>query len=347
VAKKQKFNESGLIKEIERLSAETLKFNKSLIIESIGDDCAIIRDGKRMLVSSDSITENVHFNFALYDFYEIGRKSLLVNLSDIAAMGGTPRLFVLSFFIPEHVNGIEIMDVLRGIVDTAKEYRVSLVGGNVSGSSEFSISITIIGDFKNNNVLKRFNSKAGDNIYVSGELGNSWFAFYLNCNKNSIFKNNPDLKTGDKELIENFITEYKLPVPRINLGKKLASQKLANSLTDISDGLVKDIHNIIGRGSGLGCEINLDEIPINDTLKYIAGLFNIEDYIDKAVSFGEDYELLWTSAKEYDKKELLKLSDRCGTGVKKIGFITDKPECVHFLKNGCIYQPEDFTFKHI
>ncbi|MCL4428211.1 MAG: thiamine-phosphate kinase [Deltaproteobacteria bacterium] len=342
--KKEKLNETVLIKEIERLSIETQKFNKSLVIKSIGDDCAIIKDKNRMLVSSDSITENVHFNFDLYDFYEIGQKSLLVNLSDIAAMGGIPRLFLLSFFIPSYVNEDNIKQALLGIIAAAKKYRVSLIGGNISKSSEFSISATIIGDYKDKNVVKRFNSKKDNQVYISGELGNSWMAFYLNDNKNYIFKNYPNLKPEDKKLIENFINRYKLPKPRINLGRKLSEKKLANSLTDISDGLIKDIYNVIGHGCG--CEINIDEIPINEELKYICKVLDIKDYIDKAVSFGEDYELLWT-AEKYKEKELLKLSKTSTVKIKKIGHITDKPACVNFLRDGALYFPIDFTFKHL
>ncbi len=344
VIKKEKLNETALIKEIERLSLETQKFNKSLVIKSIGDDCAIIKDKNCMLVSADSITENVHFNFNLYNFYEIGKKSLLINLSDIAAMGGIPRLFILSLFIPAYVNESNIRQTLKGIIDTAKKYRVSLIGGNISKSSEFSISATIIGDYKDKSVVKRFNSKAGNQVYVSGELGNSWMAFYLNGNKNSIFKNYSNLKSTDKKLIENFIDKYKLPEPRINLGKKLSEKKLANSLTDISDGLVKDIFSVTCHGCG--CEIQIEEIPVNEKLKYICTILNIKDYIDKVVSFGEDYELLWTT-EEYKEKELLKLSKTAGIKIKKIGHITDKPACINFLKDGAPYFPEDFTFKHL
>ncbi len=342
--KKEKLNEAVLIKEIERLSLETQKFNKSLVIKSIGDDCAIIKDKNCLLVSSDSITENVHFNFDSYDFYEIGKKSLLVNLSDIAAMGGIPRVFILSFFVPPYINEGDIRSVLLGIVAAAKKYRVSLIGGNISKSSEFSISITIIGDYKNNNAIRRFNSSKDNQVYVSGELGNSWLSFFLNHNKNYIFKNYPNLKVEDKKLIEKFIQRHKLPEPRINLGKRLSEKKLANSLTDISDGLIKDVYNIVGKECG--CEINIDEIPINQDLKYICDILNIKDYIDKAISFGEDYELLWTSEKN-NEKELLRLSRVKSVKIKKIGRITNKPSCVKFLKDGAVYLPKDFTFKHL
>lgn len=341
---KKNLSEISLIKEIERLSFETQKFNKSLIIKSIGDDCAIFKDKNCILVSSDSLTENVHFDISSYNFYEIGQKSLIVNLSDIAAMGGIPRLFTLCLFIPEYINECDINQTLRGIIETAKKYRVSLIGGNISKSSEFSIAITIIGDYKDDNAVKRFNSKAGDGIYVSGDIGNSWMSYYLQNNKNYIFENNSNISSRDKKLIENFIRRHKIPEPRINLGKKLSANKLAVSLTDISDGLFKDLFNILG--PGCGCEILIEEIPINEELKYIAMILDIKDYIEKAVSFGEDYELLWTS-KARNEKELMKLSEVLKIKIKKIGYITDKRANVNFLKNGNHFNVQDFTFKHL
>ncbi len=346
MAEKEKLTETSLIKKIERLSVETLKFNKSLIIESIGDDCAVFKDKNPVLVSSDGITENVHFDFGLYDFYEIGKKSLLVNLSDIAAMGGVPRMFILSLFIPARVKERDIGQVMAGIMETAKKYRVSLVGGNISKSFEFTISITIIGDYKNNNVIKRYNSKAGDRIYVSGELGNAWMAYYLRNNNGSGYKNNPRIKYSDKKLIESFINRFKLPKPRIELGRKLSGKKLANSLTDISDGLSKDVFNILGAGSS--GEIRLEDIPVNENLKYIADILNIKNYADKAVSFGEDYELLW-SAEPGKEDALIKLSESIGIKIKEIGRVTNAngPSRVIFLKNGEPRRPENFTFKHL
>ncbi len=343
--KKEKLNETALIKEIEKLSAETLKFNKSLIVKSIGDDCAVIDDKNRILVSSDSITENVHFNLDLYNFYEIGKKSLLVNLSDIAAMGGVPKFFVLSLFIPGYISQTDINQTLRGIIDSAKKYRVSLIGGNISKSSEFSISITIMGDFEDEKVINRYNSRTDNPVYVSGELGNSWMVFYLGSKKKTILEKK--IRFKDKKLIENFIEKYKLPMPRINLGRKLSEKKLANSLTDISDGLSKDVFNILGKGCG--CEIEIEDIPINEELREIAGILNIENYMDAAVSFGEDYELLWTADEEYGEKELQKLSKETGAGIKikKIGYITNKPATVNFLKNGSPYTRKDFTFRHL
>ena len=341
---KEKFNESELIKYIEKAGLETQDFNKNLIVESIGDDCAVIEDKKKILLSSDNITENVHFSLDLYDFREIGKKSLLVNLSDIAAMGGIPRLFLMSLFIPPYLCTSDIKSLIKGVIEEAKKYEVSLIGGNISSASELSVSITIIGDCESAGI-KRFGSKKGDAVYVSGEIGNSWMAFYLNSNKDFIFKNKPGLKASDKKLITDFINKYKLPKPRINLGRKLYTKKLAGSLTDISDGIYKDIFNVAGKGCG--CRINVEDIPVNDGLKKIAGILNIKNYMDDIISFGEDYELLWTFNREYTADEIAELEDSCGNKIKKIGFINEKNAKLTLIKDGKVFNPEDHTFRHL
>ncbi len=342
--KKEKLNETKLIGEIEKISLITQKFNKSLIIKSIGDDCAIFRDKNSMLISADNITENVHFTLDFYSFYEIGSKSLLVNLSDIAAMGGVPRLFTLSLFIPEYINEENIKETLYGIVDIAKKYRVSLIGGNISRASEFSVSITIIGDYKDNNVIKRGNSKIGDAVFISGEIGNSWMSYYLQKQKKRNDKNYTNLTNFKKKYIENFINKFKLPIPRIKLAEELAAKKLANSLTDISDGLYKDISNILSFPHG--AEIWIDELPINENLKRIAGLLKIKKYMDNIISFGEDYELLWTTD-DKNEGELLNLSNRLGIRIKKIGRVVKEINWTKFMKNGIEYPIKDATFRHL
>ena len=342
--KKEVLNETELIREIEKISLITQKFNKSIIIKSIGDDCAIFRDKNSMLVSTDNITENVHFTLKFYSFYEIGSKSLLVNLSDIAAMGGTPRLFTLSLFIPDYVNEENIKETLYGVVGVAKKYRVSLIGGNISRASEFSISITIIGDYKDDNVIKRGNSKIGDAVFVSGEIGNSWMAYYLQKHGKHIDKNFVNLENFEKKTIENFINKFKLPTPRIKLAKELAVRKLANSLTDISDGLYKDISNILRLSQGV--EIWINELPVNENLKHIAELLKIRKCADNIISFGEDYELLWT-ADDKNEKEVLNLSSRLGIKIKKIGRVVNGINGIKFLKNGVAYPVKDSTFRHL
>jgi len=336
VRKKEGLNETALIREIEKISLVTRKFNKSLIIKSIGDDCAIFKDKNNILVSTDCITENVHFTIGSYSFNEIGAKSLLVNLSDIAAMGGVPRLFTLSLLLPEYINEENIKNILHGIVDIAKKYKISLVGGNISRSSELSVSITIIGDYKDDNVIRRDGSRVGDSVFVSGELGNAWMSYYLRQHIENTRKKGTQL--------EDFEKQFKLPTPRIKLANELATKRLANSLTDISDGLYKDVFNIAGISNGI--EIWMDELPINENLKHIVKLLKIKKYMDNVISFGEDYELLWTSDSTKED-EILNLSSRLGVMVKKIGRIVSEPAQRVFIKNGAPYAVHNFTFRHL
>ena len=170
-------------------------------------------------------------------------------------------------------------------------------------------------------------------------------AFYLNFNKEYILKNKAGIKASDKKLITDFINKYKLPKPRINLGRKLYTKNLAGSLTDISDGIYKDIFNVAG--AGCGCRINVEDIPVNEELKQIAGILNIDNYIDDIISFGEDYELLWTFGREYTGGELMELKDSCGTNVKKIGFIDENSAKLTLIKDGKVFLPEDHTFRHL
>ncbi len=336
--KRQRLKETFLINKIEEISRATRWFNKSLIIKSIGDDCAIFKDKGNILISTDNITEKIHFTLEKYSFYEIGAKSLLVNLSDIAAMGGNPRLFTLSFFIPRYISNKNIMETLDGIIDTAKKYRISLVGGNISGASEYSISITIIGDYNNNYVLTRGMSEPGDAVFVSGELGNAWLSYLINYK----IKNMGNIDKTARRGVERFLKRFKLPAPRIELGKILAKTKLARNLTDVSDGIFKDINNICGHGA----EIQMDKLPVNKELKNIVNLLNIKNLFDGVISFGEDYELLWTGKKESEKK-LLEISKKLGIRITRIGRITDQYKGIKFLNRKTLYPIKDFTYEHI
>lgn len=339
-----KLNESSLIEEINKIGGATARFNKPLIIKSIGDDCAIFKDSNNLLVSADSITENVHFTLEDYSFHEIGEKSLFVNLSDIAAMGGIPRLFILSLFIPDYINRDSINELLGGITAASKRFKVSLIGGNISKASELSIAITIIGDYLKDFAVGRNCSSNGENIYVSGELGNSWLSY---CLRNKLKKSdNINLINSERRLIEDLIKNNKLPVPRIGLGRYLAEKKLANSMTDISDGILKDVGNLTT--SRNGAEIWIDRLPFNKDLRKIADLFSIEDYLDNIVSFGEDYELLWTGSDSNDSK-LMEYSKNKRIKITKIGQITDRPNEVKFVNyaTGDEIVMLDRTFKHL
>ncbi|MHB1680214.1 MAG: thiamine-phosphate kinase [bacterium] len=357
-------DELSLISYIEKNSREKLRFNNSLLIKSIGDDTAIFRDKNNILITSDTLTENTHFKIDYYSFSQIGAKALLANISDIASMGGTPRFFILSLLIPDYLTEENIRDTIDGIIETAKNDKISLIGGNISKASEFSICITLLGDYIDKKTALRYRARNNDLIFVSGNIGNSWLSYYIMENKKYIGEIANGLKTKefkiDKNIIkfiENFAKENLIHSSRVKLGKILAANKLAHSLTDISDGLYKDINNLLNnKDKNSEVSIIVDDIPLSDDFKHIVKVLNLKDtyVLNNVISFGEDYELLWsanlTNAKKFSdiaKKERIKISE--------IGSIintynnndTKKTNKIHFIYKNKPFFVTPATFKHI
>ena len=357
-------DESSLISYIEKNSREKLRFNNSLLIKSIGDDTAIFRDKNNILITSDTLTENTHFKIDYYSFSQIGAKALLANISDIASMGGTPRFFILSLLIPDYLTEENIRETIDGIIETAKNDKISLIGGNISKASEFSICITLLGDYIDKKTTLRYCALNNDMIFVSGNIGNSWLSYYIMENKKHIGEITKELKIDKNTIkfIEDFAKENLIHPSRVKLGKILAAKKLVHSLTDISDGLYKDINNLLNnKDKNSEVSIIVDDIPLSDGFKHIVKVLNLKDtdVFNNVISFGEDYELLWstnlTNVKKFSdiaKKEKIKISE--------IGSIinvynnndndtnnTKKTNKIHFIYRNKPFFVTPATFKHI
>ncbi|MCL4546714.1 MAG: thiamine-phosphate kinase [Deltaproteobacteria bacterium] len=327
-------DELSLISYIEKNSREKLRFNNSLLIKSIGDDTAIFRDKNNILITSDTLTENTHFKIDYYSFGKIGAKALLANISDIASMGGTPRFFILSLLIPEYLTEENIKETIDGIIETAKNDKISLIGGNISKAREFSICITLLGDYIDKKTVLRYCACDNDLIFVSGNIGNSWLSYYIMENKKYIDEITANGLKAKKfkidkktiKFIEDFAKENLIHRSRVKLGKILASNKLANSLTDISDGLYKDINNLLNNNKDKNYEVSIivDDIPLSDDFKRIVNILNLRDIdvFNNVISFGEDYELLW-SANTTNSKKLSEIAKKERIKISKIGSITN------------------------
>ncbi len=346
-------DESSLISYIEKNSREKLNFNCSMIIKSIGDDTAIFRDKNNILITSDTLTENTHFRTDYYSFSQIGAKALLVNISDIASMGGTPRFFILSLLVPDYLTEVHIQETIDGIIETAKKDKISLIGGNISKAREFSISITLLGDYSvKQRAAMRYSAEYDDLIFVSGNIGDAWLSYYImenseqikehaedsykiykagNSNKGNKSKTSGEYKapkdTKSKntliQFIENYAKKNLIHPSRVRLGKILAANKIANSMTDISDGLYKDINNLLsGKDKNSGALIIADDIPLSDEFKNITKILNLKntDILNNIISFGEDYELLW-STKRANEDKLLEIAKKEKIKISKIGSV--------------------------
>ena len=240
---------------------------------SVGDDCAILAAKSKLLISTDTSIVDVHFLKSMPSD-AIAYRSVAVALSDIAAMGGQPIAFSLSLvmpnFKPDWMKGFR-----KGLQKISREYKLPLIGGDLV-KGPLQISVTVIGKPKKRTLL-RSNAKPGDILCLSGELGRG----YIGLRE---FKN-----TG---AVNEITKPYLYPVAQINYG--LAISNIASSAIDISDGILQDLSHLIS-SSGVGCNINLDKVPVVDRKSK-----------KRCLEFGDDYQILYTVAPK--KLEALKAS---------------------------------------
>ena len=269
----------------------------------IGDDAALlaVTPGKILAVSTDMLVSGRHF-FADADPYLLGRKSLAVNLSDMAAMGALPRWATLSLALPD-ANEAWLAPFADGFFAIADEYQIELVGGDTT-RGPLTICVQIIGETNTDRALRRDGARVGDTIWVSGELGAAALALRHLQNNISV---PPDALARCASRLHN-------PSPRVALG--LALQGIANSAIDISDGLVGDLGHIL-KQSGVGAEIRLSDVPCaKDLLPHFA-----QPWARLALlAGGDDYELCFTAAPE-QTREIQATSHRLGLALTPIGRI--------------------------
>jgi len=223
-------SESGLISAIRKEFAAPLP-GLSL---GIGDDAAVVKlPGKNLILTKDLLIEDIHFIAKLHPPFLLGRKSLVINLSDIAALGGKPRYALLGLALPSGIAPNWVEKYFSGFKSAAEEYSVALIGGDISQAKKRMISVTLIGEGQN--IIKRSGAKPGDTLYVSGTLGDAKQGFLL-------------LKKGFKLGMDNkadqLLRAFLDPAAQVALGQDLARFKLASAMIDLSDGVSVDVHHL-------------------------------------------------------------------------------------------------------
>ena len=270
----------------------------------IGDDAAIFNldSGYQLVTTTDTLSEGVHF-FKNDSPEDIAYKSLAVNLSDIAAMGATAKCFTLALTLPK-LDEIWLKQFSQSLKQTSKKYNVSLIGGDTT-RGPLNITITMMGVVETSKAIKRSGARNGDNIYVSGEIGDAAL-----CLK----KINAGERPHKAELIK-----LNRPIPRIELGSALKG--IANSCIDISDGLEQDLSHII-KASKVGAMVAIQELPLSQSMiKYI------ESNDDWALPLcgGDDYELCFTAPENFNS-EIINIAEFCKIKITKIGVINDSKD---------------------
>ncbi|MCY1040122.1 thiamine-phosphate kinase [Corallococcus sp. bb12-1] len=281
-------------------------FPKARVPVGPGDDCAVLAPSKGALcVTTDAVVEDVHFTRATFSPGDIGHKALAVNLSDLAAMGATPRWFVCALALPKDFPARHLSALGRGMAALATAHRIALVGGNFTSARELSVTLTATGELSHPPIT-RAGARPGDRLYVSGTLG--------------------DARLGLKQLQAGLrrgsaVRRQRRPEPRVALGRLAA--RFASAGLDVSDGLAQDLGHLCA-ASKVGVALELERLPLSPAVRAALGP-------EGALKGGEDYELLLaippSKAPAFERA-----CARAGERVTAIGVLTREREWA--LKDG-------------
>ncbi len=273
----------------------------------VGDDCALLAPspGMQLAVSTDMLLEGRHFS-PQDSPAGLGHKSLAVNLSDLAAMGATPRWTTLAIALPE-ANDAWLTAFARGFFRMADQHGIELVGGDTTRGA-LTLSITVIGEVPPGQALRRDGARPGDDVWVSGTLGAA--AMALAYRQGRLFMEQIDAA--------KVLPALYLPTPRIELG--IALRGIANSAIDISDGLLGDLGHILER-SQVGAVVEFAALP---TLPVVQTYLHENVARDCVLAGGDDYELCFTAPAER-RDAVQAAAESAGVAVTRIGRITAEP----------------------
>ena len=250
----------------------------------IGDDCAVMPSGEgELLFSTDLLMEGVHFLRNESSPEDVGWKAAAVNLSDIAAMGGTPVATFLSIALPKDAQGEWADRFIEGYTEISRQYDVPLLGGDTTSSlRDIAVNVGVLGRCPSGRRLMRNGAKVGETIYVTGPLGDS--AGGLKAILMGIERT---------EDVTRLICRHKRPIPRIEAGRILMESGKAGAMMDISDGIGSDLRHIM-KASGVGAVIDLERLPLSPELVSVCKEQGWDIY-EMATSGGEDFELMFTA----------------------------------------------------
>lgn len=275
-------SEIGEFGLIARIAQNTIQ-DAGTVLMGIGDDAAVLQPGMGMLVlaTADMLVENVHFKLDMITPWQLGYKSLAVNISDIAAMGGIPRHALVSLGLPQYTTVAFIEEFYEGMKHLAQVHKVNIVGGDtVSSPAGLVINVTLLGETEPDRVIYRSGAVAGDLVIVSGTLGDSSAGLKLL------------LENAAREGAERLLDAHLLPQPQVALGRT-CSVCHVHTMNDISDGLASEINEIC-TASGVGAKINQRDLPLSNELLAFADRTGTQA-TDYALYGGEDYQLVFTA----------------------------------------------------
>jgi thiamine-monophosphate kinase len=291
---RQELAELGEFGLINRISQQFHLRNKSSI-KGIGDDAAVIDAGTHyQLLSTDLLLEGIHFDLAYVPLQHLGYKAIACNVSDIAAMNGTPQQVVVGLGLSNRMS-LEAVDALySGIRAACDNYNVDLVGGDTSASaSGLLISVAVMGTVAKDKVVYRNGARPNDILCVTGDLGAAYTGLLVLQREKEVFLTNPDAQP-ELEKFEYVVSRQLKPEARMDIIHELADlQVMPTAMIDVSDGLASELFHIATQ-SNCGIKLFEDKVPIDTETFNVASLDFKIDPITCALNGGEDYELLFT-----------------------------------------------------
>lgn len=287
------------------------------VIVGPGDDAAVLEPGRgSLVVTTDMLLEGVHFDRSAIAPADLGGKSIVVNVSDVAAMGGSPRYAVVSISLPAAVEAAWVVELYGGMRTACDEYALSLVGGDTNRGDCVAIAVTVIGEVAPGTAVTRDGARPGDLLGVTGSLGAAAGGLILSRLHPSRLGRALGQPWG-RTLLE----ALHRPVARIGEGQTL-SRAGATAMMDLSDGLAKDLSRLCA-ASGCGARVRLEDLPVSAALRQAGSALGV-DATTLALSGGEDYELLVTLDVTAFDRARDELRERFGVTLTEVGVIIEE-----------------------
>ena len=293
--------EFGLIERLRRL----VPTDGPGVMLGIGDDAAVLAFSGPVVATCDSQVEGVHFTWELCRPEDIGWRALAVNLSDVAAMGGTPRYALISLVLPAQTALPTVEGLYRGIAEIAQAHAVLIVGGNISGTTgPLVVDVTVLGQASR--AVTRAGAAPGDGVWVTGTVGKAAAGRFLLAH--------PGIQIPGGEALA---AAYRRPAPRVEAGKALGALG-PSAMIDTSDGTAGDLLHLV-EASGVGVRLDQGRLPVPEGLIQAAEAAG-SDPAEWTLQGGEDYELLFTAGTAFDAQAAA-VARRIGVPVTRIGEI--------------------------
>jgi len=279
-------------------------------VKYLRDDTAYLSE-KDLILTQDTLIEDIHFRTRTISPFYLGRKSIAVNLSDIAAAGGIAQYLLISLSMPKKIAPGFVKEFYKGVKSICNEHKVLVVGGDLTGAEKITISICALGSANGLTPANRRNAKPGEAVIVTGNFASSAAGFYL---LEELYKETGEAEKVPEKTRKKLISSHIDPMPRLKEGRKILEAAKNLAMMDTSDGLADALYKICAM-SKVGMKIDFAEVPYDPDIEQV---FKDEKSVMHNMLFGgEDYELVATVSEEVYKELKKEIS------IKKIGMVID------------------------